>query len=117
MRATHEQMTKVGANRNNHLSIQCRCSHVGLIPVQAFTDEFGPDMSVHEAVTKTRFTKCGASVRAGNPIIYVGNSEFAITGSRTVKESDKDSEQLWGRPPCGRTRCETVTFYFLDRTS
>ena len=85
-------MTKVGANRNNHLSIHCLCSNAGLIPVLAFIDKFGPDMSVHEAVTKTRFTKCGASVRAGNPIIYVCNSEFAMTGSRTVKESDKDKD-------------------------
>ena len=91
MRATHEQMTKVGANRNNHLSIQCWCSHVGLIPVQAFIEKFGPDMSVHEAVTKTRCTKCGASVRAGSQIVYVGHSEFAMTGSGTAKESDGDS--------------------------
>ena len=90
MRATHEQMTKVGANRNNHLSIHCWCSHVGLIPVQAFIEKFVPDMSVHEAVTKTRCTKCGASVRAGSQIIYVGNSEFAMTGSRTAQENDRD---------------------------
>ena len=89
MRATHEQMTKVGANRNNHFSIQCWCSHVGLIPVQAFIEKFGPDMSVHEAVTKTRFTKCGASVRAGSQIVYVGNSELAIVCSIIAQDSDK----------------------------
>ena len=74
LRTNHEHMTKLGAIRNNYLSIHCWCSHVGLIPVQAFIEKFGPDMSVHEAVTKTRFTKCGASVRVGNQIIYVCNS-------------------------------------------
>ena len=83
-------MTKLGAIWNNHLSIHCWCSNAGLIPVLAFIEKFGPDMSVHEAVTQTRCTKCGASVRAGSQIIYVGNSEFAMTGSRTAKESDRD---------------------------
>ena len=50
-------------------------------------------MSVHEAVTKTRFTKCGASVRVGNQIIYVCNSQSAMTGSRTAKDGDKDKDK------------------------
>ena len=91
MIAAHEQMTKVGANRNNHLSIHCWCSHVGLILVQAFIDKFWPDMGEHEAVTKTRNKKCGASVRAGSQIVYVGHSEYAMTGIRTAQESDGDS--------------------------
>ena len=90
MRTNHEHMTKLGTIRNNHLSIHCWCSHVSLIPVQAFIEKFGPDMSVHEAVTKTRCTKCGASVRAGSQIVYVGHSEFAMTGSRIAKENDRD---------------------------
>ena len=84
IRTNHEHMTKLGAIRNNHLSIHCWCSHVGLIPVQAFTDKLGPDMSVHEAVTKTRFTKCGASIRAESQIVYLSHSEFAMTSSRTA---------------------------------
>ena len=90
VRANHEHMTKLGAIRNNHLSIHCWFSNAGLIPVLAFIDKFGPDMSVHEAVTKTCCTKCGASVRARGQIIYSGNSEFPMTGSRTAKESDRD---------------------------
>ena len=90
MRTNHEHMTKLDAIRNNHLSIHCWCSNAGLIPVLAFIEKFGPDMSVHEAVTKTRCTKCGASVRAGSQIVYVGHSEFAMTGSRIAKENDRD---------------------------
>ena len=46
---------------------------------EAFIEKFGPDMSVHEAVTKTRCTKCGASVRAGSQIIYVAVSYTHLT--------------------------------------
>ena len=84
MRTNHEHMTKLGTIRNNHLSIHCWRSHLGLILVQPFIEKFWADMSVHKAVTKTRSKKCGASVRAGSQIVYVGHSEFAMTGGRTA---------------------------------
>ena len=85
-------MARLGAIRNNHLGIQCLCSHVGLITVQAFVEKFGPDMSVYEAVTEIRCTKCVASIRAGSKIVYVGNSEFTMLGSRTAQYSVKDTD-------------------------
>jgi hypothetical protein len=78
-------MTKLAAIRNNHLSIRCWCGHAGLIPVKAFIEKFEPDMTAGQAVTKTRCTKCGASVRAGSQIVSVGSSAFAMSGSRTAQ--------------------------------
>ncbi len=46
-------------------------------------------MTADQAVTKTRCTKCGASVRAGSQIVYVRNSEFAISGSKTAQDSEE----------------------------
>ena len=46
-------------------------------------------MTADQAVTKTRCTKCGASVRAGSQIVYVGNSKFAMSGSRTAQDSEE----------------------------
>jgi hypothetical protein len=85
-------MTKLAASRSNHLSIRCWCGHAGLIPVKAFIEKFGPDMTADQAVTKTRCTKCGASVRAGSQIVYVGNSEFAMSGSRTAQDSEESGD-------------------------
>ena len=88
----HFSMTKLAAIWNNHLSIRCWCGHAGLVPVKAFIEKFGPDMTADQAVTKTRCTKCGASVRAGSQIVYVGNSEFAMTGSRTAQDSEESAD-------------------------
>ena len=85
---TNLKMIRVAAIRNNHLSIRCWCGHAGLIPVKAFIEKFGPDITADQAVTRTRCTKCGASVRAGSQIVYVGNSEFAMSGSRTAQDSE-----------------------------
>ena len=81
-------MTKLAAIRNNHLSIRCWCGHAGLISVKAFIEEFGPDMTADQAVTGTRCTKCGAPVRSGSQIIYVGNSEFVMSGSITAQDKN-----------------------------
>ena len=45
-------------------------------------------MTADQAVTSTLCTKYGASVRAGSQIIYVGNSEFAMSGSRTAQDKN-----------------------------
>jgi len=49
-------------------------------------------MTADQAVTKTRCTKCGASVRAGSQIIYVGSSAFAMSGSRTAQDSEESGD-------------------------
>ncbi|MDB4594080.1 hypothetical protein OAH85_11280 [Paracoccaceae bacterium] len=43
-------------------------------------------------MTKTRCTECGASVRVGSQIVYVGNSEFVMSGSRTAQDSEESSD-------------------------
>ena len=49
-------------------------------------------MTADQAVTKTRCIKCGASVRAGSQIVYVGNSEFAMSGIRTAQDSEESGD-------------------------
>ena len=82
-------MTKLAAIWNNDLSIRCWCGHAGLVPVKAFIEKFGPDMTADRPVSKTRCTKCDTSVRAGSQVVYVGSSAFAISGSRTAQDSDE----------------------------
>jgi len=47
-------------------------------------------MTADQVMTKTKCTKCGASVRAGSQIVYVGSSAFAMSGSRTAQDSEKN---------------------------
>ena len=56
MRTKCEHMTKLAAIRNYLLSIRCWCGHAGLIPVKAFIEKFGPDMTADTVPTKFRFT-------------------------------------------------------------
>ena len=49
-------------------------------------------MTADQAVTKTRCTKCGASVWAGSQIVYVGSSAFAMSGSRTAQDSENSAD-------------------------
>ncbi|MBL6609988.1 MAG: hypothetical protein ISP47_10635 [Rhodobacteraceae bacterium] len=49
-------------------------------------------MTADQAMARTRCTKFGASVRAGSQIIYVGNSEFAMTGSKTAQDSEEGAD-------------------------
>jgi hypothetical protein len=49
-------------------------------------------MTADQVMTKTRCTKCGASVRAGSQIIYVGSSAFAMSGSRTAQDSGEGAD-------------------------
>ena len=71
------------------MSIRCWCGHAGLIQFKVLIKKFGPDMTADQAVTKTRCTKYGASVRAGSQIVYVGSSEFAMLGSKTAQDSEE----------------------------
>ncbi len=83
-------MTKLAAIWNNHLSIRCWCGHAGLVPVKAFIEKFGPDMTADQAVTKTRCTKCGASVRQAvkSSMSEILSSPFqAVKPLRIVKKA------------------------------
>ena len=78
--------------RNNHWSTTFRCGHAGLIPVKAFIEKWGPNMTADQAMARTRCTKFGASIRAGSQIVYVGNSEVAMSGSRTAQDSEEGAD-------------------------
>ena len=49
-------MAKLAVIRNNHLSIRCWCGHAELIPVKAFIEKFGPNITADTAPTKFGFT-------------------------------------------------------------
>jgi hypothetical protein len=78
--------------RNNHWSTTFRCGHAGLIPVKAFIEKWGPNMTADQAMARNRCTKFGASIRAGSQIVYVGNSEVAMSGSRTAQDSEEGAD-------------------------
>ncbi|MED7679714.1 hypothetical protein GN286_17575 [Rhodobacteraceae bacterium IMCC15231] len=49
-------------------------------------------MTADQAMARTRCTKFGASIRADSQIVYVGNSEVAISGSRTAQDSEEGAD-------------------------
>ena len=49
-------------------------------------------MTADQAMARTRCTKFGASIRAGSQIVYVGNSEVAMSGSRTAQDSEESAD-------------------------
>jgi len=49
-------------------------------------------MTADQAMARTRCMKCGASVRAGSQVVYVGNSEVTMSGSRTARDSEEGAD-------------------------
>ena len=49
-------------------------------------------MTADRAMARNRCTKFGVSIRAGSQIVYVGNSEVAMSGSRTARDSEEGAD-------------------------
>lgn len=78
--------TKLTAIRKNHISVECRCKRVVLIPVEHLIENLGGEHTVDDILTNLRCVQCGAKGAIEScQIIYVGNSEIAMLGAEQKK--------------------------------
>ena len=82
-------MTLLWSIRNNHIVLNCRCGHVGIIAVQELIDVLGEDVELDVVERSARCSSCGFKRISNVQIIYVGASEYALLGIDTKPEDDK----------------------------
>jgi hypothetical protein len=82
-------MTLLWSIQNNHIVLNCRCGHVGIIAVQELIDVLGEDIELDLVVRSARCSHCGCKLISSVQIIYVGGSEYALLGTDTKVEDDE----------------------------
>ena len=75
--------------RNNHIVLNCRCGHVGIIAVQELIDVLGKDVELDKVGRSARYSNCGFTRISYVQIIYVGASEYALQSADTKPEDDE----------------------------
>ena len=74
--------TKLTAIRNNHISVECRCRRVVLIPVEYLIENLSGEHTVDDILPNLRCAQCGAKGAIQScQIIHVGNSGIAMNGA------------------------------------
>jgi len=82
-------MTLLWSIRNNHIVLNCRRGHVGIIAVQELIDVLGEDIELDLVVRSARCSRCRCKLISSVQIIYVGASEDALVGTDTKPEDDE----------------------------
>ena len=82
-------MTLLWSIQNNHIVLNCRCGHVGIIAVQELIDVLGEDIELDLVVRSARCSRCGCKLISSVQIIYVGGSEYALLGTDTKVTDDE----------------------------
>ena len=75
--------------RNNHIVLNCRCGHVGIIAVQELIDVLGEDFELDVVERSARCSSCGFKRISSVQIFYVGASEYALLSADTKPEDDQ----------------------------
>jgi DNA-directed RNA polymerase subunit RPC12/RpoP len=78
-------MTTLYSIEQNHLSVECKCGHVALIPVSEIAEVFG-NIEVDAVQRALRCRRCKSKGMAKVMIIYVGGSGEALWGTGTQPE-------------------------------
>ena len=78
-------MTLLWSIRNNHIVLNCRCGHVGIIAVQELIDVLGEDVELDVFERSARCSSCGFKRISNVQTIYVGASEYALLGRVMVR--------------------------------
>ena len=73
----------------NHIVLNCRCGHVGMISVADLIEVYGGDVDVDAAERAARCSKCKTKSITSTQIIYVGNSGIALQSADNLLP-DKD---------------------------
>ena len=82
-------MTLLWSIRNNHIVLNCRCGHVGIIAVHELIDVLGEAVELAVVERSARCSRCGCKRISSVQIIYVGASEDALVGTDTKPEDDE----------------------------
>ncbi len=83
-------ITRLKHIMDNHFSIVCICGHAGKVPVQGIVDSgWSEDMTADEVELRYRCSRCRGK---GNfkrfQIIYVGNSDIAMSSAYSLGERE-----------------------------
>ena len=70
----------------NHLVFNCLCGHVDKVAVKDLMLKYGGDTSVEAVEKAARCSRCRGKNITSTQIIYVGNSELAISSSHVPKD-------------------------------
>ena len=62
----------------NHIVLNCRCGHVGMICVADLIEVHGGDVDVDAVERAARCSKCKTKSITSTQIIYVGSSGIAL---------------------------------------
>ena len=62
----------------NHIVLNCRCGHVGMICVADLIEVYGGDVDVDAVERAARCSKCKTKSITSTQIIYVGSSGIAL---------------------------------------
>lgn len=69
----------------NHLVLNCLCGHVGKIAVKDLITKYGGDITVDAVEKAARCSHCKGKSITSTQIIYIGNSELAMSSAPTSK--------------------------------
>ena len=70
----------------NHLVLNCLCSHVGKVAVKDLMPKYGEDTTVGAVEKAARCSRCRGKNISSIRIIYIGNSELAMYNSHSPKK-------------------------------
>ena len=82
-------MILLSSIHRNHIVLNCRCGHVGIISVTDLIEVYGPETTLDAVERAARCTRCRCKSITSTQIIYVGNSDIALRGT-AVKAKPTD---------------------------
>ena len=106
-------MTVLRSIYQNHLVLNCLCSHVGKVAVKDLMPKYGGDTTVGAVEKAARCSRCRGKNISSIQIIYIGNSELAMYNSHTPKEN-KDFQRTLPKTLSWTQKCKCV-WYFTHR--
>jgi len=83
-------MVQLSSIFDNHIALTCLCTHWNLLPVKDLIEVYGSDITVDQVEKAARCTKCGAKGVIRTQIIYVGNSEIAMSSAHTPQKNEDE---------------------------
>ena len=82
-------MIALSSIAQNHIVLNCRCGHVGMIAVADLIEVYGGDVDVDAVERVARCSKCKSKGITSTQIIYVGSNGIALQSADNRLE-DKD---------------------------
>ena len=80
-------MILLSSIHQNHIVLNCRCSHVGMIAVADLIEVYGEDVDVDTVGRAARCSRCHKKGITDMQIVYVGGSNEAM---RSAGQANSD---------------------------